>query len=63
MKKQWWQSKTIWFNMTMAGMIALEASLHKLSEVLPAEWYGILATVLAVGNAFLRVISNSEITK
>lgn len=61
--KKWWQSKTIIFNIVTGALIALEASFSQLSSVLPANWYGILATVLAVGNAMLRVISNTGISK
>jgi hypothetical protein len=61
--KKWYRSKTILFNALMATLIALEASLSQLSSVIPANWYGILATVLAVGNAFLRVITNSGVSK
>lgn len=61
--KSWWKSKTIWFNLIMTALITLEASLSQLSSVIPANWYGILATTLAVGNAVLRVISTTGITK
>lgn len=61
--KRWHQSKTLWFNLIVAILIALEASLHHLSSILPIEWYGVLATVLAVGNSVLRVITTTEIIK
>ena len=60
---KWYKSKTLWFNIIMAGLITLEASLSQLSAILPANWYGILATGLAVGNAMLRVISTTGISK
>jgi len=60
---KWYKSKTIWFNIIMTGLITLEASLSQLSNILPANWYGILATSLAVGNAMLRIISNTGISK
>ena len=63
MNKSWYKSKTIWFNIIVAGLVALEASFSLLNGILPANVYGILATVLAVGNASLRVISNSKLTK
>lgn len=61
--KKWYKSKTIIFNAIMAGLIALEASLGSLSHLIPANIYPILATVLAVGNAMLRVISTTGIQK
>lgn len=47
----------------MTSLIALESSLGQLSAIIPAPWYGILATSLAIGNAVLRVISTTAITK
>lgn len=45
----------------MAGLLALEASLHQLSAIMPANWFAIIATVLPIGNAILRVISTTGI--
>lgn len=61
--KPWFKSKTIWFNMIMAALVALEASIGALSGVIPANWYIVFSIVLPVGNAMLRVISTMEITK
>jgi hypothetical protein len=55
--KKWYKSKVVWFNIIMAAMVALEASFSSLQPVLPVNVYGVLITVLAVGNAVLRVIS------
>lgn len=63
MTKPWWKSKTIWFNIVVAGLVALEASFSMLQPILPVNTYGILTTVLAVGNAILRVISKTQLTK
>lgn len=59
--KAWYCSKTIWFNILVAGLVALEASFSMLQPNLPVDVYGILATVLAVGNAMLRVISSTQL--
>jgi len=61
--KKWYQSKTILFNILMAGLIALEAGLSQLSALVPANWYAIIAIILPVGNAILRVISTTGIEK
>lgn len=59
--KKIWKSKTVWFNLIMAGLAALEASLSQMVGIIPATYYGIVATVLAIGNALLRVISTTKI--
>lgn len=61
--KRWYKSKTIWFNIIIAGLVALEAGLSQLSALVPANWYAIIAIVLPVGNAILRVISTTGIEK
>lgn len=61
--KSWYKSKTIWFNMAMAGLVALEAGLSQLSALVPANWYAIIAVVLPIGNAMLRIISTTGISK
>lgn len=61
--KPWYKSKTIWFNIVVASLVALEASFSMLQPMLPINTYGILATVLAVGNAILRVISTTKTIK
>lgn len=61
--KPWYKSKTLVFNIVMTALLALEASLGQLSALIPANVYAVLATALAVGNAVLRVISTTAITK
>jgi hypothetical protein len=61
MIKPWYKSKTIWFNIIVAGLTALEASFSMLQPNIPVNIYGILATLLAVGNAMLRIISTTTI--
>ncbi len=59
--KPWYKSKTIIFNLIVAILIAIEASFSLFQDVLPATVYAVLATILAVGNAILRVLSNTAI--
>jgi hypothetical protein len=61
--KKWWKSKTIIFNMVMAGLVTLEATMHQLSTLVPANWYAIISIVLPVGNAMLRIITTTGIQK
>jgi hypothetical protein len=59
--KKWYKSKTLWFNLIVAGLAALETSFHFLQPNIPANIYGILLTVLTVGNAILRVVTTTSI--
>ena len=61
--KPWYKSKTIWFNAIIAGLVALEASFSAMQGFLPANVYGIAVTVLAVGNAMLRIVTTQGIAK
>lgn len=63
MEKKWYQSKTIWFNLIMASLIGIEASFSYFQGILDHQVYAILATVLAVGNGILRVISTAKLIK
>ena len=61
--KKWYASKTLWFNVIVTALIALEQSLSVLQTLVPVNTYAIAVTVLAVGNAILRVITTQGITK
>jgi hypothetical protein len=61
--KKWWKSKTIIFNMVMAGLVTLEATMSQLSALVPANWYAIISIILPVGNAMLRIITTTGIQK
>jgi hypothetical protein len=61
--KKWYKSKTILFNLLMAGLLTLEATMGQLTALVPANWYAIIAIILPVTNALLRVITNSGISK
>jgi hypothetical protein len=61
--KPWYKSKTIWFNVLIAALTALEASFGLFEGILPLNIYAVLATLLAVGNAVLRIISTATLTK
>jgi hypothetical protein len=61
--KKWYKSRTIAFNALMAALVALEASLHQLSAIMPVNWFAVIAVILPIGNAILRVISTTGIEK
>lgn len=60
--KCWYKSKTLWFNVAVAGLAALEASFGAIQPLLGGDVYAYGVVLLAVGNAVLRVISAQEIT-
>jgi hypothetical protein len=61
--KAWWKSKVLWFNAIVSGLVALEATFSALQSLLPTNVYAIAVTVLAVGNAVLRIITTQGLTK
>ena len=61
--KKWYKSKTLWFNLFMAALAAIEGTFSYFQDMLQTNIYGIIATILAIGNAILRVISDSKLIK
>lgn len=61
--KKWYASKTLWFNTIVAALAALEQSFSALQTLVPVNIYAIAVTVLAVGNAVLRIITTQGLTK
>jgi hypothetical protein len=61
--KAWWKSKVLWFNAIVSGLVALEATFSALQTLLPTNIYAIAVTVLALGNAILRIITTQGISK
>jgi hypothetical protein len=61
--KKWWKSKTIWFNVVVAGLTALEASFSLLQPLIVGDVYAYALTLLSIGNAALRVITTQGISK
>jgi hypothetical protein len=62
MKKIWWKSRTLWFNAIASGLLVLESKTDVLQTVLPVDFYTIVAVVLPVVNAALRVITTTGLT-
>lgn len=63
MSKKWWQSRTLWFNALCLAAAAAEGHIGDLKDVLPGGLYAWLAFVLPVGNALLRAITTSGLTR
>jgi hypothetical protein len=59
---QLFKSKTIWFNVLVAGLAALEPVFGALQSFLPGNVYAYLTVGLAVGNAVLRVVTSQAIS-
>lgn len=62
-KKPWWKSRTLIINAAFAGLIALEASMHVLQPLLPVNFYALVAGLLPVINAIMRVVTTQGLGK
>jgi hypothetical protein len=61
--KCWWKSRTIRVNALAAGLVALEAGTGLLQPILPVNFYAVVAVVLPVVNAVLRVVTKQALTR
>lgn len=61
--KKWYKSKTIWFNALVAASVAAETSFEILKPFLPVDLYAITTFALVVGNAFLRFVTTTGVSK
>lgn len=61
--KSWKKSKTLWLNALAAALIALEASTGILKPLLGDSFYLIMAGLLPVANAALRVLTTESLGK
>lgn len=62
-QKDWWKSKTLWFNAICGVLTALEVSMNLIQPHIPGNVYGWVLMFVTLVNAFLRVISNQGINK
>ena len=60
--KPWWQSRVLWVNALALAFAAAESRLQLLQGVLPLNTYELLAFVLPVANAVLRLVTSTAIT-
>lgn len=59
--KKWYRSKTLIFNAIVAGLIALEATTNIFKPYVSDLFYVVLAVVLPVVNAMLRIVTTQAI--
>ncbi|MDP3841082.1 MAG: hypothetical protein Q8Q81_00600 [Oxalobacteraceae bacterium] len=60
--KHWWQSKTVWFNVTVAVLLLAEQNVDALQGLVP-EWLHKLAVFsLPIVNMGLRVITSKGLS-
>jgi hypothetical protein len=59
--KNWFESKTIIFNLFCCLLATLEASLSLFQEHLPFNFYAILVVGMPVVNMYLRMITDKGI--
>ena len=61
-KKPWYKSKTLWFNVLVAALVALEASASMIQPFLKGNVYGYGLLILTAGNAMLRIITTQGLS-
>lgn len=62
MGKPWRRSRTLIVNAVMAGLVVLEEQTGVLQPLLPVNFYVLLATLLPVINAMLRVATREPLS-
>jgi len=60
--KAWYLSKTLWVNMLVAALVALEAGTGLLQPFLPPHFYAIVAVGLPIINAMLRIVTTQGLS-
>ena len=60
--KPWYKSKTLWFNVLVAALAALEASASMIKPFLKGNVYGYGLLILTAGNAMLRIITTQGLS-
>lgn len=63
MRKPWYKSKVVWFNAASAALVAIEASLHVMQDLLGPSVYLAMVGVIAAGNVILRTVTTQGIRK
>jgi hypothetical protein len=63
LKKPWYKSKVLWFNAASAALVAVEASIHVMQDILgPSAYLGMVGLV-AAGNVILRTVTTQGLGK
>jgi len=59
------QSKTVWFNMVMAGLESAHGALHLVQPMMTPDQFALISLVLGIihgmGGVYLRMITNASI--
>lgn len=63
MRKPWYKSKVVWFNAASAALVAVEASIHVMQDVLGPSVYLAMVGVIAAGNVILRTMTTQGIRR
>jgi hypothetical protein len=63
LKKPWYKSKVVWFNAASAALVAIEASIHVMQELLGPSVYLAMVGVIAAGNVILRTMTTQGIRR
>lgn len=59
--KPWWKSKTLWLNTAVAVGTVVEANFQIIQAHIRAEFYLVLAGLLAGANFVLRFLTNQAV--
>lgn len=59
--KEWYKSKTLWFNAVIAGLASLEPVFPLLRPLLGESYYPVLMVLLTAGNGALRVVTTQGV--
>lgn len=60
--KPWWKSKTLWFNITVASLMAVEMNIPAFKQFLDPELYAYLLGGVNVVNVALRAVTRGPVT-
>lgn len=60
--KKWYKSKTIWLNVIVGALVALESTTSYLQGHIQEKFYIAIAIGLPVVNAMLRSVTNQPIS-
>ena len=61
-EKPWWSSKTLWFNVVVAALLAVEMNFPSLQGFIEPQTYAYLAMLINAANVALRVVTKSPVT-
>lgn len=63
MRKPWYKSKVVWFNAASAALVAIEASIHVMQDLLGPSVYLAMVGVIAAGNVILRTMTTQGLQR